>query len=163
MMGMRKMQLHRQWAAFVLLGCVLAIVGCGGDSAKYLPVSGMVTLDGAPLKSGAIAFAADMGNDYKGTNTPSGTITDGKYKVMTGNKDGAPVGKWKVTITGAAPMGMGAGGPVSTPGAGPLPPPAGMGGTQIAPKYMDPAKTPLKVEVKDGMDPKQFDLSVTKS
>jgi hypothetical protein len=158
MMEMRKMRRHQRWAAFVFLGCVLGVAGC--DTTKYLPVTGTVKYeDGTPLKSGTVTFSAAAGNDSKGA--PTGIVTDGNFKIVTGAKDGAPVGKWNVTIQGGAPTGMGGAAPNANPTGGTLPP-LGGGAPQIAPIFADASKTPLHVEVKDGMDPKQFEFQVTK-
>lgn len=74
----------------LLLGCSLALAACGGPAgpATY-DVSGTVTLDGAPLSEGQIAFrAADgQGQSY------GGKIENGAYAFEC-----AP-GKKKVSIT----------------------------------------------------------------
>ena len=72
------------------------------------------------------------------------------------------MGKWNVTVQGGAPTGMGASPPVGNPTPGAPPAPAGPEAPQIASSFSDPAKTTLHVEVKEGMDPKQFELKVTK-
>lgn len=68
----------------------LLAVGCGGDRAT---VSGTVTIAGAPVTSGAIAFEPA---DGKGVAV-GGVITDGRYTVG-GAQDVAP-GKKTVLIT----------------------------------------------------------------
>lgn len=73
----------------VLLYCGAALlcagVGCsGGDRVHEVPVSGEVTVDGAPIPKGSITFIAVDGNTPAG----GGVIKDGKYsaKVPPGKK-----------------------------------------------------------------------------
>jgi hypothetical protein len=74
-------------AVWVLSGC-----GHGGR----MPLEGTVTLDGRPLKEGAIQF-----NPLPGTPGPTvgGEIVDGKFTILS---SGGPfVGKFSVQITSA--------------------------------------------------------------
>jgi hypothetical protein len=67
--------MRREVLAFtVLLGLFLA--GCGEDTGGRLPVSGNVTFQGSPLKTGTIEFELPDGSHRTGT-----TITDGKYSI----------------------------------------------------------------------------------
>ncbi len=63
-------------------------LGCSAD-AKHGTVSGTVTLDGQPLKSGTIRFDAADGR----TAAADASITDGKYSVKM------PPGEKRVSIT----------------------------------------------------------------
>jgi hypothetical protein len=58
-------------------------LGCSAD-AKYGMVSGIVTLDGQPLKSGTIRFDSPDGR----TPAADATVTDGKFnvKLLPGDK-----------------------------------------------------------------------------
>ncbi len=82
-------------ACFILL----LSVGCGGPAAvATVPVSGKVTLDGQPVISGQVSFAA--ADDKVGAGLCTGIIgADGEYKISSDGKPGAPLGKYKVTVT----------------------------------------------------------------
>jgi len=75
------------WTTVLALAC-FSLLGCAGDS-NAGKVSGTVTLDGQPLKTGIIRFVPTDGR----TATADGTITDGKYDVAT------PTGDKRVYIT----------------------------------------------------------------
>lgn len=77
-------------APFAAVLCA-ALAGCGGG---WGTTSGTVTLDGTPLKEGAIAFhpSGDGPTSY-------GTVTDGAFTISTGQKDGLPAGKYRVTVS----------------------------------------------------------------
>jgi hypothetical protein len=88
--------------AFALLAgpAVLIIASCGSEEdvfGKRYPVSGTVTYNGKPLEKGGISFVPE---DIKSNFGASGAIVDGKYTLSTGGEqDGAPAGKYKVTVT----------------------------------------------------------------
>src|ERR1700759_1339838 len=66
--------LHAVTCSLLVLTTCLA--GCGGTSGPQMyPISGEVTLDGVPLKEGAISFVPA---DGKGL-AAGGKIVDGKY------------------------------------------------------------------------------------
>lgn len=94
------------------------IAGCSDatDERPRQPVSGEVTIDGEPLKSGMIQFNPTE----PGVAVPGGAaITDGKYAMST--VDGLVPGPYQVAVTSApAPSEAPAAG--SMPG-DPLPPP----------------------------------------
>lgn len=82
----------------VVLFVLVLLSGCGGV-ATY-PVTGFVTINGeGPLTVGEIVFTSDEG-------TSKGTIQkDGSFKLKTTidkELEGAPAGKYKVFIIGAA-------------------------------------------------------------
>ena len=84
-----------------LLVCAIAVSvfsGCGHGG--RVPLEGTVTLDGQPLKEGAIQF-----NPLPGTPGPTagGEIVDGKFAIIP---SGGPfAGKFSVQITSAGPTG----------------------------------------------------------
>jgi hypothetical protein len=69
------------------LALLLALAGCSKGPPKGV-ISGAITLDGNPVKKGAIRFVPIDGN----TTTAGGEINDGKYTVS------APVNMFKVSI-----------------------------------------------------------------
>jgi len=81
----------RRWMAAAL---VLVVVGCGGSSNKLgrLPISGAITLDGAPLKRGHIVFEPTSGQPTQS----GGMIHDGKFDVPEAK--GAAPGTYLVAI-----------------------------------------------------------------
>ena len=80
------MRLGRLFGGLVV---TCALLTCGCDGAKFVEVSGTVTVDGAPIESGAITFLPADGQ----TPTAGGEIKDGKYRVKV------PVGVMKVSIS----------------------------------------------------------------
>ena len=88
--------------SFAVAG-VFSLVGCGEDDGigKRFPVSGKVTHNGQPLKSGSVNFFPEDPN----TGRPAaGEIQeDGSYKLTTQVPgDGALGGKYKVSISAYA-------------------------------------------------------------
>ena len=117
-----------------VLGLFLA--GCGGS---WATASGTVTLDGAPLKDGTVSFhpAGDGPTAY-------GTVKDGAFTVSTGQRDGLPVGKYKVTISASTipEEGTKERAKMLTP-----------------PKYATAATTPLEADVTAGANTLKFEMS----
>jgi len=84
------------------------MIGCGESSVKLAPVSGKVTMDDKPLVGATVAFQLPQ---PEGGKKKSGVVTgaigktdsEGRFTLMVptpkGNRDGAPVGKNKVTIS----------------------------------------------------------------
>ena len=83
---MRAKNSVRAFLFFAVISATAA--GCSSDS-KHGRVSGRVTLDGQPLKTGLIRFVPADGRSA----TADGPITDGNYAVMV------PPGDKRVVIT----------------------------------------------------------------
>lgn len=82
----------------VLLMALGSFAGCSDGRPSLVPVSGKVTLNGAPLAGALIGFEPDGIDGY---NRPSISTTDssGNFVVGTYDKaDGMPAGKYKVTV-----------------------------------------------------------------
>jgi hypothetical protein len=79
---------HLLAVAAGLLCAGLVSVGCGGP--KLFPVTGVVTVDGKPIKGAGILFAPTEGRPIHGQ-----TDAEGKFRLT----DGAPAGSYVVTIT----------------------------------------------------------------
>lgn len=76
-----------------IAACLAVFVGCGAENRLgRLPVSGQVTLDGAPLDFGSITFVPQGG----GTISSGATIVDGKYSMPEAK--GLPPGDYVVRI-----------------------------------------------------------------
>lgn len=85
----------RSVRAFCMVIVWLSINGCGHNM-KVAPVSGTVTLDGAPLKRASVLFEPEAGG------RPSFGVTDqnGKYTLAYSmHEGGAEVGSCTVKIT----------------------------------------------------------------
>jgi hypothetical protein len=75
-----------------------ALSGCGDGRPSLVPVSGKVTLNGAPVDGALIGFEPE---GIDGFNRPSIATTDssGNFVVGTYDKaDGMPTGKYKVSV-----------------------------------------------------------------
>src|SRR5262245_58442191 len=84
-------------AAFVSL----AALGCTGSDTP-VPVSGKVTVNGAPVGGAGITFHPQGG---KGRPATAETAEDGTYKLTTMNPgDGALKGDYKVTLIWDEPV-----------------------------------------------------------
>jgi hypothetical protein len=138
----------------VVLVCLAVIPGCGKPLPPVAPVSGKVTVDGKPLAAGQVSLLADIGMptsenkvDVPSTGLSTGNIdSNGEYKITTAGKDGAPIGKYKVTVT-----------PTMMPSSDPKKAPA----IGFARKFSDPKDTPLRIEVVASPAAGAYDLKLT--
>lgn len=131
------------------LATILATAGCGDSNiGDVAPVSGKVSVGGKPLTGGVITFVPDStkgGGEY----SPSGSIgPDGTYTLSTSGRGdaeagGAPLGHYKVIIL------------TQFPGMTAATPP-----TKIDPKYSNPSKTPLSVEVTEDATAGAYDFDI---
>jgi hypothetical protein len=122
-------------ARSLLAGSALAVlVGCG--SPYDASVSGVATLENAPLSTGTVKFEPESAG-------PSGygsIGTDGSYSIMVGREDGLPSGSYVVTVVANEE---------SVPNPNPALPPA-PGKAITPPWYRDASTSPLKVSVQPG-------------
>jgi hypothetical protein len=125
---------------------VLVAGGCGtGPKARYAEVSGVVTLDGKPLRGAVVRFYPVV-EGTEGLPFSTGTTDDaGRYTLTSdAGPAGAVVGKCRVAVAWPyRPHG----------GAADQAPP----GPSIPIRYTTALDTPLIVEVKDG-GPQTIDL-----
>lgn len=130
-------------ACAVLAGC-----GAGGDE-KLTPVAGKVTVNGAPLTSGAVTFQPDAAKGNNTKHIPVGNLdAQGTYTLSSAATSGAPLGWYKVTITAQQPIDP----------QNPYAPPKYL----INPKFSDPSTSGLVVEVVAKPAPGAYDFQVTK-
>lgn len=127
--------------SFILLaitGVLLSVAGCGGGGITE-PVTGKVTFkdDGSPVAGGTIVFA-----DMTENSSSLGYIEqDGTYTLGTFDEsDGAPVGKYKVTIIGDSEYGQ---------------------KSAVAQQFGNQDRTPLEAEVTQG--PNTIDFQVERA
>jgi len=138
----------------VLLLTIAFLSGCSTDtkqnSAKLVPVSGTVTLDGQPLAGASVRFNPDQ--KTKGLAAYGVTDQDGKFELKDrGDRKGAPVGHFRVVITKLA-----------MPDGSPIPKDMDAitaGATEQLPaNYSDPTKTELTADVPEGGKTFEFKL-----
>ena len=92
---------NRLFPFAVLIAGVGLAGGCkGGGSSSLYPVTGKVTVNGQPVASGYVSFRPDKkkGNDFGSECV--GEIKNGEYALQTNGKPGAPLGAYKVVVTG---------------------------------------------------------------
>jgi hypothetical protein len=133
-----------------LLALGLSLAGCGGgsDNLPRKAVSGTITLDGAPLKAGSIAF--DPESVPTAPVSVGAPVTDGTYSIARG--EGPTPGTYRVSVL------AGGAGNASASEEAPGATPKARAKDPIPEKYN--AKTELKAEVKaDGPNTFNFDLS----
>ncbi len=140
--------LSLRFACFVVVTCIFFLPGCGvKESVKLTPVAGKVTVSGQPVTSGQVSLIP-LSKEEKMPGIMTGIIdSSGNYKVLSDGKEGAPLGKYKVTVT---PAMMAA--------------PADKKAPVISfnRSYMDASKTNLTIEVVDSAPPGKYDLKLTK-
>jgi hypothetical protein len=143
--------IRRGWLSLAVLGALAltSVVGCG---VRRIPVAGTVTLDGQPLNVGTLVFTPDETKGNTSNIVCLSRIKDGHYDLETNgvtrsdSGKGVPLGWYKVYFrilqesTKKHPVA-----PVN-----------------VNPKFMDPQKTPLSVEVKDNPEPGAYDFQFTK-
>jgi hypothetical protein len=130
--------------------CLLA-AGCGDDIGTCYPVEGQVLLGGKPLRgmTGSVMFVPDKVKGNPGPLEAGGHLdAEGRYKLSTKGKPGAPAGWYKVVIT-AVPPGIGDRDPVRRP--------------PIHARYVAEKTTPLSVQVVAEPAPGTYDVKVTRN
>ena len=123
----------------VMACATVALTGCGGGHGAS--VSGSVTLDGAPLDTGTVAFHPLGG----GPTAYGGIHPNGTYRLKTGAGTGVPPGEYRVTVAAMT----------EPPTDGPSVP----GRMITPPRYADPAQSGLKFAVTPGSN--RIDLELT--
>ena len=120
------------------------VSGCGGGP-RRVPVSGEVTLDGAPLNGGVLRFYPDPAKGNQHRVNCQGPVRGGKYTLLTQavtaseTGSGVPLGWYKVYLF------------TDLPGLD----------IKVHPRFTDPGKTPLFVEVVDNPAPGAYDFKFT--
>lgn len=146
----------RSLIALVLAASVLPAPGCGGsdgDQPELVPVSGTVTLDGAPLKGAVVTFIP--AGTTKGVGGTGVTDESGRYEAKwRGGQSGLPVGEYRVTCAKMV-MPDGSDVPADTDDATLM----GSGAKQLLPpRYSDSERTTLAATVAAGGGTFDFDL-----
>jgi hypothetical protein len=83
---------------FVVTANVLFAIGC---SSKFVPVSGVVSLDGKPYPKAAVSFQpiGTAENPNPGRGSSAYTDENGRFELTSDENNGAVVGKHLVRIT----------------------------------------------------------------
>ena len=92
--------MHSLRAAAVLALALPIFVGCDRGP-KYVPVSGVIKLNGKPYGEAVVSFQpiATQGNDSPGSGSTSFTDATGRYTLKSADgHDGAVIGKHRVRI-----------------------------------------------------------------
>jgi len=129
----------------MLLAAALLPLGCNNNNASVGSVSGTVSYDGQPLKSGEITFLPAQGRPGYGK------VVDGQIQEVTTESagDGAPVGTNRITITAREESTA-----VAQPGQMAAP-----GRSLIPERYGDAEKSGLTADIKAGTNELKLDLT----
>jgi hypothetical protein len=128
-----------------VLAAIMLFVACGPSAdIKTVPATGMVTYKGKPVEGATISFIPD--GPQRAATAISGP--NGKYELTTLDQTGAMPGNYTVLVrkldipaASTAPVSMEEALKLNT-----RPPPAPK--DLVPSKYSDPARTPLRFEVK---------------
>jgi hypothetical protein len=121
----------------ILLLVAAALAGCGrDDSLRLATVTGTVTYRGKPLEHGTVVFTPKPGTP--GPQSVGEIDANGKYRMRTAGRDGAPVGSHLVTVHCRRQV---------TPEEARR---LVIGELLIPPKYANEVESPLHFEVKEG-------------
>ena len=128
---MRRRAMTRRGAAWCLAGLVAALAaGCGGTDGR-IPVTGTLTLDGAPLAGVLVRFHASL--DTKGNGGYALTDSAGRFNATTLQaRPGLYPGDYAVTLAYSEDSNEPQ--PVAAP-------------SQIPGVYANPESTPLKMTI----------------
>jgi hypothetical protein len=136
----------------ILCMWLMVVAGCGDSSgSKLVPVVGKITVNGQPLTmgTGSVSFRPEKGS--ANVQEPAGMIEkDGTYRLLTGEKEGAPTGRYQVLVTVMEPIDLKS------------PFPYGKRKSYVNPKYGDPKTSDLFTEVVPSPAPGAYDLKLTK-
>ena len=127
-----------------------AIVGCDSSGVgRLVPVQGKVTYEGQPLTTGSLSFKPDAEKGNTSKFEPAANIeADGSYRLFTAEREGAPLGWYKVAVVAQAP-------------ADEKNPYAAMK-SLIPARYAEVGSSVLEVEVVETPPPGAYDLKLTK-
>ena len=147
------MNAFRPWRLLAALLIAFVVTGCT-DNSRVRKVTGLVTMDDAPLAGADLQFLPADPQDLQIGSFTGTTGADGKFEIALGSNTGknAQPGKFVVLVTkgggvGAPPV-VGDGDDKTKelmkigPGL--------VGGSTLPPIYADRNRSPFKVELKEG-------------
>jgi hypothetical protein len=129
----------------------LCVGGCADGVGTRHAVEGHVRLNGSPLRgmAGTVMFVPERAKDNTAPVNPIGAIdTEGRYKLATKGRPGAPAGWYKVVVN-PVPPGTGDRDDVRRPA--------------IHPRYTTEKTTPLLVEVVAEPGSGAYDLKTSRN
>lgn len=125
---------------------VIGLAGCGESGPKLAPVQGQVTLiNGTPIEYGHVILRPDLSQGNTSLEISQGTIQKGSYTIRTGAREGAPTGKYKVSIEAAKEVDPN--NPYFTE-------------WLADEKYVNPDRSGLTMEVVDEAEPGRYDFKL---
>lgn len=136
-------------ATWMALGLLPWLIGCGDSKKTTYKASGVILYDnGQPVKNVTLAFVP-VGGFVEGEMLPQATTDEnGKFEISTyGEKDGAPAGEYKVTLSASVAM-LKPPAPSEKPSAGPMTMPQMK--VDAPQDYLMKDKTPLRVKITSG-------------
>lgn len=134
--------LRRSVLCVFLALSILTLGGCGESETLY-PVSGKVFCNVDPLTGGTVSFTPDATKGNTTKLVPGGKIgADGTYTLISGGRPGAPLGWYKVSIVTNAPG--------ETPST-----------VKVPPRFADPNRSDLTVEVVANPEPDRYNFRTT--
>jgi len=141
---------------------LVSTVGCGGSASKnpgvdVHPVTGKITVDGAPIAGATVIFKGDQRGSSGITND------QGVYTLMTFDPgDGVPAGNYKVAVIKQEIVGADSSySDVNSPNYGKEPPPEALGKTvfHVAEKFGSPDSSGLTATVQAGTNEINFEVT----
>jgi hypothetical protein len=140
-------------ALLAVSGCALLLAtGCGQGTADGpgFPVTGKVTVEGEPLKSGVVLYVPDVQRGNRSRVRPAGPIDEeGSYTLSAEGKRNIPPGWYIVVVQAFEPSPKGAKSTRSLRNRGrPL----------VNQAYGTAATSDLRVEVRGNAGPEDYDL-----
>jgi hypothetical protein len=144
---------RRSSLGLALLGCVAIVIiaivaGCGKAGPKLAPVSGTITLDGAPLTDAVVSFVS-----ASGYVSSAPLDANGHFKLTTQYGPGLPLGDYLVSVLPQNPAGNGATMEAAMKSNRPSP------RSRIPERYQYPNRSGLNATVQDG--PAEFTFRLT--
>lgn len=102
-MRISKTVLHFGSSYGLVILLLTTISGCSEKGVHLVPVTGLVTLDGKPVADAGVVFTPV--SIEQGPSASGSTDSEGKFVLMTNNRDGAVLGDHRVSISKADPFG----------------------------------------------------------
>jgi hypothetical protein len=141
---------------------VFVFVGCSGGNAenyKIVPLTGKVTMNGSPLADADVQFIPQATTLPGFLGSAGRTNGEGSYVAFSGNREGIPPGKYKVTVK----KWVGPDGKAVVPSEGmDIDQLKASGGAQegVPALYSDPNQTTTEVTIADSGMPPPFNIDI---
>jgi hypothetical protein len=136
-----------------LVGAILVIAGCSSSGPRYLPVRGILRVDGLPAEGATLMFIPPEGGHYNGGIAR--TTAEGQFELVGSHGRGLEAGEYKVMVRWFV-----------RPDGSPLPPgtnPEKVECKQVIPHpYNDRETTTLTTIIQKDGPPIELDISTKK-